>query len=101
MRFCSGAGWGCPLVIEFRVSPETLVRRVAGRWTCTVGGETYNVFERSPKVPGICDNDGGRLVQRSDDQPEIVQGTIRGVRTADQAAGGLLPDARRAGSGGW
>jgi adenylate kinase len=66
-------GLGLPLVIEFRVSPETLVRRVAGRWTCTVGGETYNVFERPPKVPGICDNDGGKLIQRDDDRPEIVK----------------------------
>jgi adenylate kinase len=66
-------GLGLPLVIEFRVSPETLVRRVAGRWTCSVGGETYNVFERPPRVPGICDNDGGRLVQRDDDRPEIVK----------------------------
>lgn len=66
-------GLGLPLVIEFRVSPETLVRRVAGRWTCSVGGETYNVFERPPRVPGVCDNDGGRLVQRDDDRPEIVK----------------------------
>jgi adenylate kinase len=66
-------GLGLPLVIEFRVSPETLVRRVAGRWTCSVGGETYNVLERPPKVPGICDNDGGVLVQRDDDRPEIVK----------------------------
>ena len=66
-------GLGKPLVIQFLVSPETLVRRVAGRWTCSVGGETYNILERPPKTPGICDNDGGKLIQRSDDQPEIVK----------------------------
>ena len=66
-------GLGRPLVIQFLVSPETLVRRVAGRWTCSVGGETYNIHERPPKKPGICDNDGGKLIQRSDDQPEIVK----------------------------
>jgi adenylate kinase len=66
-------GLGKPLVIQFQVSPETLVKRVAGRWTCSVGGETYNIFERPPKTPGICDNDGGKLIQRSDDQPEIVK----------------------------
>jgi len=66
-------GLGQPLVIQFLVSPETLVRRVAGRWTCSVGGETYNIHERPPKKPGICDNDGGKLIQRSDDQPEIVK----------------------------
>jgi adenylate kinase len=66
-------GFGKPLVIEFMVNPETLLKRVAGRWTCSVGGETYNIFERAPKVPGTCDNDGGKLVQRSDDRPEIVK----------------------------
>jgi adenylate kinase len=66
-------GFGTPLVIEFMVNPETLLKRVAGRWTCSVGGETYNIYERAPKAPGICDNDGGKLVQRSDDRPEIVK----------------------------
>lgn len=66
-------GFGTALVIEFMVSPETLLRRVAGRWTCSVGGETYNIYDRAPKVAGICDNDGGKLVQRSDDRPEIVK----------------------------
>jgi adenylate kinase len=66
-------GLGKPLVIQFLVSPETLVRRVAGRWTCSVGGETYNIYQRPPKTAGICDNDGGKLIQRSDDQPEIVK----------------------------
>ncbi|MGA8142278.1 MAG: adenylate kinase [Candidatus Acidiferrales bacterium] len=66
-------GFPKPVVVEFRVSPDILLRRVAGRWTCTVGGETYNVFERPPKVAGVCDNDGGKLVQRTDDQPEVVK----------------------------
>ena len=66
-------GLGKPLVIQFLVRPETLIRRVSGRWMCSVGGETYNIHERPPKTPGICDNDGGKLIQRSDDQPEIVK----------------------------
>jgi adenylate kinase len=66
-------GFGKPLVVEFHVNPETLLQRLSGRWTCSVGGETYNVHERAPKVPGICDNDGGKLVQRSDDRPEVVK----------------------------
>ena len=66
-------GFGKPLVVEFRVNPEVLLHRLSGRWTCSVGGETYNVHERAPKVPGICDNDGGKLVQRSDDRAEVVK----------------------------
>ncbi|MGH9745376.1 MAG: adenylate kinase [Candidatus Acidiferrales bacterium] len=67
------SGFTKPVVVEFHVSQEVLLHRVAGRWTCSVGGETYNVFERPPKVAGVCDNDGGKLIQRSDDQPEVVK----------------------------
>jgi adenylate kinase len=62
-----------PLVVDFEVSEEKLVRRLASRWTCSVGGEIYNIYEHPPKVPGVCDVDGGRLVQRSDDRPEVVK----------------------------
>jgi len=66
-------GFGKPLVVEFHVSPVTLLRRLSGRWTCSIGGETYNIHERPPKVAGICDVDGGKLIQRSDDTADIVQ----------------------------
>ena len=66
-------GFGKPLVVEFHVDHDTLVHRVSGRWTCSVGGETYNIYERAPKVAGICDVDGGKLIQRSDDSAEIVK----------------------------
>ena len=62
-----------PLVVEFHVNRETLLHRLSGRWTCSVGGETYNIHERPPKVAGICDRDGGKLIQRSDDRPEVVK----------------------------
>jgi adenylate kinase len=66
-------GFGRPQVVDFCVSPDELVRRISGRWTCSVGGEIYNVHEAPPKVPGICDRDGGKLVQRADDRPEVVK----------------------------
>jgi len=72
-RILERRGFGKPLVIEFRVNPETLLRRLSGRWTCSVGGETYNIYERPPRVPGICDKDGGKLIQRSDDRPEVIK----------------------------
>ena len=66
-------GFGKPLVIDFQVSEEKLLRRLAGRWTCSVGGEIYNIYEQAPKVPGICDHDGGKLFQRPDDRSEVVK----------------------------
>jgi adenylate kinase len=66
-------GFGKPLAVEFDVPEGELVRRLSGRWTCSVGGEIYNIYEQAPRRPGICDNDGGKLVQRSDDRPEVVK----------------------------
>jgi adenylate kinase len=66
-------GFGKPVVIDFCVSPETLVKRLAGRRMCSIGGEIYNIFDAPPRVAGICDKDGGKLVQRPDDRPEVVK----------------------------
>ena len=32
---------------------------VSGRWMCSVGGEIYNIYEKPPKVPGLCDTVAG------------------------------------------
>ena len=65
-------GMGKPVVIEFRIPADKLLRRLSGRWTCSVNGETYNIYEAPPKVAGICDFDGGKLIQRPDDRPEVI-----------------------------
>lgn len=72
-RILERKGFGKPIVVDFCVSPEKLLRRLAGRWMCSVGGEIYNVYDAPPKVPGVCDRDGGKLVQRPDDRPEVVR----------------------------
>jgi adenylate kinase len=66
-------GFGRPVVVDFEIDPEVLIRRLSGRWMCSVGGEIYNVNDAPPKVAGICDHDGGKLVQRPDDRPEVVR----------------------------
>lgn len=64
---------GRPLVIHFVVDPKVLLPRLTGRRTCKLGGEIYNIYDKPPKVPGQCDNDGGELVQRADDREEVIQ----------------------------
>lgn len=66
-------GFGKPVVIDIQVNPENLMRRLTGRRTCGIGGEIYNIYDLPPKVNGICDKDGGALVQRADDRPEVVK----------------------------
>lgn len=72
-RSLEARSFGKPRVVDFAVPHEKLLRRLTGRWTCSVGGEIYNIYDAPPKAPGICDRDGGQLVQRADDRPEVVK----------------------------
>ena len=59
-------------LVRVMVHEESLIKRLTGRWTCPQCGEIYNVNFRSPKLAGICDLDGSKLKQRSDDNLESV-----------------------------
>lgn len=59
-------------VVNFNAGRPTLVTRLTARWTNPRTGRTYNSVTNPPRVPGICDEDGGPLVQRDDDKPETV-----------------------------
>lgn len=61
-----------PVVVHFAVDNGMLLRRLTGRRMCKLGGEIYNIYDRPPKVPGRCDNDGGELVERPDDREEVI-----------------------------
>lgn len=66
-------GIGAPAVIYFNVAEDVLMRRLTGRRTCKACGEIYNIYDRPPKLDGRCDADGGELVQRADDKPEVIR----------------------------
>lgn len=66
-------GFQQPFVIHMVIGYPLLIRRLTGRRTCKVGGEIYNIFDRPPKVEGICDVDGGELYQRPDDREEVIK----------------------------
>lgn len=72
-RILDRQDFGRPAVIYFRVADDVLIRRLTGRRTCKLGGEIYNVFDHPPRVEGRCDNDGGELIQRPDDRPEVIK----------------------------
>jgi adenylate kinase len=66
-------GRGSPLVINIRVDQEVLMKRLTGRRTCSVCGEIYNVHFGPPKVEGVCDKNGGKLLHRADDNEETIR----------------------------
>ena len=65
---------GKPLnkAILLDVKSENLIKRLTGRRTCKVCGHLYNIYFNPPKKAGICDADGGELVQRADDNEATI-----------------------------
>jgi adenylate kinase len=62
------------IAILVDVPAEILEKRLAGRRTCPVCKEIYNVFFKPPKSDNVCDrHPNARLEQRSDDAPDKVQ----------------------------
>ncbi|MCI2069159.1 MAG: adenylate kinase [Bacilli bacterium] len=57
-------------VICLKAEPSILIERIVSRRVCPTCGASYNLLSKKPKVEGICDNCGGKLVQRKDDTRE-------------------------------
>jgi adenylate kinase len=58
------------------VPDDELVRRISGRRMCVKNGHNYHVDFDPPKRDDVCDQDGSRLIQRDDDQPEVVRNRL-------------------------
>jgi len=59
------------------VDREELIRRLSGRWLCSVSSDhVYHDTARPPKKPGKCDVDGAALDQRDDDKPETIRARL-------------------------
>ena len=65
------------VALSIEISDETIETRMTGRRTCTSCGATYHVVANPPKVDGICDNCGEKLVIRKDDEPETVKNRLK------------------------
>ena len=90
------AGIGFDAVVSLEISEEEILRRMSGRRVCEACGSSYNVVAIPPRVEGICDNCGGKLIQRKDDTPETVRERLKVYHTETEplvdfyAARGLL-----------
>ena len=60
------------IVLNLKIDDQIVTKRITGRRSCPECGAVYHIENLKPKVDGVCDNDGSRLVQRPDDKPEVV-----------------------------
>lgn len=63
-------------VLHFVLDRVEIVRRLSARRVCSQCGRVYNLLSSPPRQAGICDLCGGKLVQRTDDTPEVIERRI-------------------------
>jgi adenylate kinase len=61
------------VVIHLAVDYNSIITRLTGRRQCPLCGTLYNIGTRPPKVEGVCDLDGTKLVIRNDDREEVIR----------------------------
>lgn len=60
-------------VLEFKVDDEILIERIEGRRVHLASGRSYHTKFNPPKVDGVDDITGEPLIQRKDDNAEVLK----------------------------
>lgn len=63
-------------VLNIYVPSEDLIERAVGRRICKNCGATYHIKFNPSKAENICDNCGGELYQRADDNAETMKNRL-------------------------
>ena len=64
------------VVLVLEVAREELIERLTGRRVCEGCGTNYHVEFDRPEEAGVCDECGGELIQREDDNREAVENRL-------------------------
>jgi adenylate kinase len=74
---------GRPLNLSLLVAVDVdaLIQRLVGRRTCLSCGQMYNIYYAPPHIEGRCDECGGKLRHRADDNEETIGNRLRVFET--------------------
>lgn len=64
-------------IVEIDVEDDEIIQRMSGRRVHPASGRTYHVVFNPPKQEGIDDVSGEALVQRDDDQENVVRDRLK------------------------
>lgn len=82
--YLSQKGTKIDKAIFLDISDTEAVRRLTSRRICSSCGEVYNLITNAPKTPEVCDKCGGKLIQREDDKPELIEERLRLYRASTE-----------------
>lgn len=64
-------------IVEIKVPDENIITRMSGRLVHMASGRTYHTTFNPPKVTGLDDETGEKLIQRDDDKEVVVKDRLR------------------------
>lgn len=64
---------GLDLAVDLEIDTPHVLSRLAARRVCSDCGANYSITDNPPRVPGICDECGGEVVQRDDDTEAAIR----------------------------
>lgn len=69
------------IVLDIEVPDQVIINRLVHRVTCEKCQTPYHTILMPPKVSGICDKCGGKLIQRKDDTEEVIKNRLEVYHT--------------------
>ncbi|WP_455205993.1 adenylate kinase, partial [Kaarinaea lacus] len=63
--------------VLIKIDFDLLIQRITGRRTCSSCGAVYNIYTSPSKLEDHCDNCGGNLHHRADDNEETIYNRLR------------------------
>lgn len=75
-EFLIKKGLKIDVVLYLTLPKEEILNRILNRRTCEKCGRIFNFVTNPPKIEGVCDDCGGKLISRSDETPEKTASRI-------------------------
>ncbi|OHB58484.1 MAG: adenylate kinase [Planctomycetes bacterium GWF2_42_9] len=79
-------------IVNLAVDDSVIENRMTGRRSCPACGAVYHIETLKPKKDGICDKCGEKLVQRADDNPEVVRNRLKTYHEQTAPVAGYYAD---------
>jgi adenylate kinase len=79
-------------IVNLDVDDNVIENRMTGRRSCPACGAVYHIETLKPKKDGICDKCGEKLVQRADDNPEVVRNRLKTYHEQTAPVAGYYSD---------
>jgi adenylate kinase len=65
------------MVFYLALKEDEILKRLSARLFCPNCGANYNEISSPPQISGRCDNCGGSLEKREDDQPQTIRSRLK------------------------